>query len=292
MRRVIVLLLTFMALIFTLGGVHGQIYTGCDHDEVLKSHPVFCNQFLQCSNGYLYEMKCDLDLVFNEKMQYCDWEHNLDTKCSVLDTTTSTTSTTTPEETTTTPEEETTTFEEERTTLEEETTTTPEETTTTPQEETTTFEEETTTFEEEITTQEEESCKYWYKYDLEWENYYFDSCTEATEEDFIENRCNRVRVENGILEPGERFKFEDYSDGNCFGFYQCIKFCKSVVHKCTFRCADCMENDQGVWKRGVFDNASPLNDTACFGSYNQPCFNNEDDEIRPAACSKKTFTWK
>ena len=254
MRRVIVLLLTFMALIFTLGGVHGQIYTGCDHDEVLKSHPVFCNQFLQCSNGYLYEMKCDLDLVFNEKMQYCDWEHNVD-RCSTTPTT----------ETTTTPEEETTTFEEE----------------------TTTFEEETTTQEEETTTLEEENCKYWYKYDLESENYHFDSCTEATEEDFNNNHeCNRVFKENGVLEPGQRFKFDSYSDGNCFGFYQCIKFCESMVHKCTFKC-NCMENDEGVMNRGVFNDVDP--DSGCFRSFHQECFN---DEIGQDACTKKTFTWK
>ena len=281
MRRVIVLLLTFMALIFTLGGVHGQIYTGCDHDEVLKSHPVFCNQFLQCSNGYLYEMKCDLDLVFNEKMQYCDWEHNVDTKCSVVDTTSTTAETkTTHEETTTTPEETTTTLEEETTTFEVETTTF--------EEETTTFEEETTTFEEETTTQEEENCKYWYKYDLESENYHFDSCTEATEEDFAENRCNRVKEENGILEPGERFKLEGYSDGNCFGFYQCIKFCESMVHKCTFKC-NCMENDDGVMMRGVYDYATRTNDTACFRSFHQECIS---DEIGQDACTKKTFSWK
>ena len=256
MRRVIVLLLTFMALIFTLGGVHGQIYTGCDHDEVLKSHPVFCNQFLQCSNGYLYEMKCDLDLVFNEKMQYCDWEHNVD-RCSSLDTTTDTTSTTT-----TTPEEE---------------------TTTTPEEETTTFEEETTTQEEETTTQE--NCE-WYQFDFESENYYFDSCIEATEEDLSNVKCHRVLLENGILEPGERFKFEGYSDGNCFGFYQCVKFCETMVHKCIFGCADCMENAEGLWKRGVFDDSANANDTACFGSYHQECF---DDEIMPDACTKKMY---
>ena len=107
MRRVIGFLSTFMALIFTLCRVQGQIYTGCDHDEVLKSHPVFCNQFLQCSNGYLYEMKCDVDLVFNEKMQYCDWEHNVD-RCSGLDTTTPSEATTPEEEATTTVEETTT----------------------------------------------------------------------------------------------------------------------------------------------------------------------------------------
>ena len=188
-------------------------------------------------------MKCDLDLVFNEKMQYCDWEHNVD-RCSVLDTTTTTTTTTTTEEET------------------------------------------TTTQEEETTTQEEENCKYWYKYDLESENYHFDSCTEATEEDFNNNHeCNRVFKENGVLEPGQRFKFDSYSDGNCFGFYQCIKFCESMVHKCTFKC-NCMENDEGVMMRGVYDYATRTNDTACFRSFHQECFN---DEIGQDACTKKMY---
>ena len=267
MRRVIGFLSTFMALIFTLCRVQGQIYTGCDHDEVLKSHPVFCNQFLQCSNGYLYEMKCDVDLVFNEKMQYCDWEHNVD-RCSGLDTTTPT-ETTTPEDLTT-PEEE-------------EATTTVEETTT-QEEETTTLEEDTTTQEEETTTQE--NCE-WYQYDFESENYIFDSCTEATEEDLTYminiNECHRVAEENDILKPGGKFQLENFSDGqkNCFGFHQCIKFCESMVHKCTFRCAPCMDNEEeSTMKRGIFDKT--VNGTNCFASYHQDCY---DDDIKQDTCS-------
>jgi len=193
-------------------------------------------------------MKCDVDLVFNEKMQYCDWEHNVD-RCSGLDTTT-------PSEATT------------------------------PEEEATTTVEETTTQEEETTTEKEENCKYWYKYDLESENYHFDSCTEATEDDFFSSRqCNRVKEDNDILEPGDKFKFEGYSDGNCFGFHQCIKFCESMVHKCIFKC-NCMENDEGVMMRGVYDYAASTNDTACFRSFHQECFN---DEIGQDACTKKMY---
>ena len=252
MRRVIGFLSTFMALIFTLCRVQGQIYTGCDHDEVLKSHPVFCNQFLQCSNGYLYEMKCDVDLVFNEKMQYCDWEHNVD-RCSGLDTTTPTEATTTVEETTT------------------------------QEKETTTLEEDTTTQEEETTTQE--NCE-WYQFDDESDDYSFESCVEATEEDvdITNNReCHRVLVYNDVLEPGEKFQLENFIDGqkNCFGFHQCIKFCESMVHKCTFRCAPCMDNEeQSTMKRGIFDKS--VNATNCFASYHQECY---DDDIKQDTCS-------
>ena len=102
-RNIIMWLLTFMALVFT--EVQGQIYTGCDHDEVLKSHPIFCNQFLQCSNGYLYEMKCSSDLVFNEEKQYCDWKHNVE-RCYGLSTSESVVTTAvTPEVTTVTTQE-------------------------------------------------------------------------------------------------------------------------------------------------------------------------------------------
>ena len=265
MRRVIGFLSTFMALIFTLCRVQGQIYTGCDHDEVLKSHPVFCNQFLQCSNGYLYEMKCDVDLVFNEKMQYCDWEHNVD-RCSGLDTTTPTEATT-PEDLTTPEEEATTTVEE----------------TTAQEEETTTLEEDTTTQEEETTTQE--NCE-WYQFDDESDDYSFESCVEATEEDvdITNNReCHRVLVYNDVLEPGEKFQLENFIDGekNCFGFHQCIKFCESMVYKCTFRCAPCMDNEeQSTMKRGIFDKS--VNGTNCFASYHQECY---DDDIKQDACS-------
>ena len=202
-RNIIMWLLTFMALVFT--EVQGQIYTGCDHDEVLKSHPIFCNQFLQCSNGYLYEMKCSSDLVFNEDKQYCDWKHNVE-RCyglstsesvvttavtpevttpeiTTLETTTVTTGGTTTDEVTTEVTTEVITTEKitpEVTTTDEVTTelttsenVTPEVTTTI---EVTTTDKVTTEVTTEVTTPEvtttEENCD-WYQYDFETENYSF-----------------------------------------------------------------------------------------------------------------------
>ena len=54
----------------------GQIFNGCDY-TVLYRHPANCHQYLQCSNGYEYIMDCNEGLVFNEQMQYCDWDYNV-----------------------------------------------------------------------------------------------------------------------------------------------------------------------------------------------------------------------
>ena len=70
-----------------------QIYNGCDY-SVLYRHPANCHQYLQCSNGYEYIMNCNEDLVFNEKMQYCDWDYNVP-ECSEGTTTTTSIMTTT-----------------------------------------------------------------------------------------------------------------------------------------------------------------------------------------------------
>ena len=72
---------------------YAQIYNGCDY-SVLYRHPANCHQYLQCSNGYEYIMNCNEDLVFNEKMQYCDWDYNVP-ECSEGTTTTTSIMTTT-----------------------------------------------------------------------------------------------------------------------------------------------------------------------------------------------------
>ena len=56
--------------------VEGQIFNGCEY-TVLYRHPANCHQYLQCSNGYEYIMSCNDGLVFNEPMQYCDWDYNV-----------------------------------------------------------------------------------------------------------------------------------------------------------------------------------------------------------------------
>ena len=66
-----------------------QIYTGCQFRKLVRK-PDDCSKFLQCSNGFEYEMPCPPGLLFNENPQNCDWEANV-ADCRNIKTTTKST---------------------------------------------------------------------------------------------------------------------------------------------------------------------------------------------------------
>ena len=68
--------LQIVVFILTLISVKSQVYNGCEYTQLYR-HPANCHLYLQCSMGYEYIMNCNEDLVFNEKMQYCDWDYNV-----------------------------------------------------------------------------------------------------------------------------------------------------------------------------------------------------------------------
>ena len=68
--------LQIIFLTLTLISVKTQVYNGCEYTQLYR-HPANCHLYLQCSMGYEYIMNCNEDLVFNEKMQYCDWDYNV-----------------------------------------------------------------------------------------------------------------------------------------------------------------------------------------------------------------------
>ena len=208
-------------------------------------------------------MECNADLVFNEKMQYCDWQYNVP-DCGypepITDPVTQT-STITPTTITTTSTS-----------------------TSTPTSRTSASTPTTITT---STTDTTENCS-WdnFEHQNETDNHYFVECEEVSPEylnSTIGKDC-RMASTNEVRVPGPRYPYENYDKGNCWGFHQCIKFCSSKVHKCTFHCRDCMplldaEHPENEWRKGIFNN----NRKKCQASFYQPC---DVDENVPLACEK------
>ncbi|CAG7716047.1 unnamed protein product [Allacma fusca] len=46
-------------------------------EESLHPHPTDCNKFYECSNGDAYLLHCDGDLVFNPRIEMCDYLENV-----------------------------------------------------------------------------------------------------------------------------------------------------------------------------------------------------------------------
>ena len=65
-----------VSIILVFGLCKGQLFTGCEFVNLLP-HPTNCSKFLQCGNGYIYEMNCPEELVFNFHTQRCDWLWNV-----------------------------------------------------------------------------------------------------------------------------------------------------------------------------------------------------------------------
>ena len=121
-----------------------------------------------------------------------------------------------------------------------------------------------------ITTTEEE-CHWHYYNDghIDSEDH-FVTCIEATAEDLEIEKCNRVDYSDVLDKPGGRFQLEAYSDGNCFKFHECIKFCPGKTYRCTFEC-NCMQNlDISRWMSGIFR----VSLEKCVPSYYQQCDKN------------------
>ena len=84
-EKVFIIVLCFYSLNL-LASVRTQINNGCSYTQ-LKRDPNDCNKFYQCSNGYEYPFECPATLVFNDKVQVCDWLYNVP-ECTTPKTTT------------------------------------------------------------------------------------------------------------------------------------------------------------------------------------------------------------
>lgn len=40
-------------------------------------HPVDCEQFIMCSNGYTHEFKCPAGMRYNPDLKICDWKYKV-----------------------------------------------------------------------------------------------------------------------------------------------------------------------------------------------------------------------
>ena len=72
-----------------------------------------------------------------------------------------------------------------------------------------------------------------------------ESCVQATHYE-IDIRCIELREQNpnathDVLLGRHKWALDDNDD--CWGFYQCVKFCSEMIHRCSFECG-CDEKDQ------------------------------------------------